>query len=122
VSEPIQRCLVCGDYEIVKPDGRGFPPDIAGRKLAKRCKARGHMAELKYTAGFNFNIQQAGLEAAISEQGAVEAVFNSAVDKMGGEAAVEAELAVDWEKGTAKLLSILADEVYRLDEQENNQL
>lgn len=54
MSEPVQRCLVCGDYEIVHPDGRGFPPDIAKRKLAKRCKVNGHVCEPKYTAGFLF--------------------------------------------------------------------
>jgi len=29
MAQPLQRCEVCGDIEIVKPDGRGFPPDIA---------------------------------------------------------------------------------------------
>ena len=51
---PCQTCYVCGDYEIVRPDGRGFPPDIAKRRLAKRCKANGHKSEPIYTAGFYF--------------------------------------------------------------------
>lgn len=51
MSEPQQRCEVCGDVEVVRPDGRGFPPDIAKRKLAKRCKAKGHTCQPTYTAG-----------------------------------------------------------------------
>lgn len=54
MSEPIQRCQTCGDYEIVRQDGRGFPPDIAKRRLAKRCKAAGHECDAKYTPGFLF--------------------------------------------------------------------
>lgn len=48
---PAQHCLVCGDVEVVRPDGRGFPPDIAKRRLAKRCKTAGHTCEPEYTAG-----------------------------------------------------------------------
>lgn len=51
-TEPQQRCLVCGDVEIVRPDGRGFPPDIAKRRLIKRCRESGHTCQPKYTAGF----------------------------------------------------------------------
>jgi len=51
MSEPTQRCSVCGMSEVVRPDGRGFPPDIAKRKLAKRCKAAGHVSKPVYTAG-----------------------------------------------------------------------
>lgn len=52
MSAPVQRCTTCGDTEIVAPDGRGFPPDIAERRLAKRCKAAGHPCTPEYTAGF----------------------------------------------------------------------
>lgn len=51
-SNPMHTCLVCGDSELVVPDGRGFPPDIAKRKLAKRCKAAGHTCDPRYTCGF----------------------------------------------------------------------
>lgn len=51
MSEPTQTCQVCGDVEVVRPDGRGFPPDIAKRRLAKRCREAGHKCEPKYLAG-----------------------------------------------------------------------
>lgn len=51
MSSPVQTCQVCGDREWVMPDGRGFPPDIAKRRLAKRCKAAGHNCDPLYTAG-----------------------------------------------------------------------
>ncbi len=50
-TEPTQTCQVCGRVVIVKPDGRGFPPDIARRKLERECKADGHKADPKYRAG-----------------------------------------------------------------------
>lgn len=49
--DPKWTCENCGDTEPVVPDGRGFPPDIAKRKLAKRCKAKGHNSCPYYTAG-----------------------------------------------------------------------
>ncbi len=49
--EPTQTCLTCGAVEIVHPDGRGFPPDIAKRRLAKRCRAAGHRSRPVYRAG-----------------------------------------------------------------------
>lgn len=52
MSSPAQTCQVCGDREWVVPDGRGFPPDIAKRRLAKRCKAKGHTCDPQYRAGF----------------------------------------------------------------------
>ena len=52
MSSPVQTCQVCGDREWVMPDGRGFPPDIAKRRLAKRCKAAGHNCDPLYTAGW----------------------------------------------------------------------
>lgn len=51
MSSPTQTCQECGDVEVVKLDGRGFPPDIAKRKLAKRCKAKGHISQPQYRAG-----------------------------------------------------------------------
>jgi hypothetical protein len=36
---------------IVDPVGRGFPPDVAKRKLAKRCKAEGCPCDPVYMAG-----------------------------------------------------------------------
>lgn len=51
MSEPTQTCQVCGRYVVVKHDGRGFPPDIAARKLAKLCKADGHESVPEYRAG-----------------------------------------------------------------------
>ena len=49
--EPTQTCRVCGVSVAVRPDGRGFPPDTAKRKLAKSCAARGHKADPVYRAG-----------------------------------------------------------------------
>lgn len=51
MSEPTQTCTICGDVEVVKHDGRGFPPNIALRRLAKRCKAKGHVCKAQYRAG-----------------------------------------------------------------------
>lgn len=50
---PTQTCTVCGAVEIVRSDGRGFPPDIAKRRLAKRCKAAGHNCEPQYLCGIS---------------------------------------------------------------------
>ena len=52
MSEPVQTCRVCGAVEVVKPDGRGFPPQIAKNRLVKRCKAAGHKCDPQYTAGW----------------------------------------------------------------------
>ena len=53
MSEPTQTCRFCGVSVAVRPDGRGFPPDIAKRKLAKSCEARGHKADPVYRAGIH---------------------------------------------------------------------
>lgn len=50
-AQPTQTCQVCGRVEVVTPDGRGFPPDIARRRLEKACRADGHKAVAKYQAG-----------------------------------------------------------------------
>lgn len=52
MSAPTYTCGVCGRVEVVRMDGRGFPPDIAKRKLIKACKEDGHRAEPTYLAGF----------------------------------------------------------------------
>lgn len=61
MSEPTQTCRTCGDFEVVRPDGRGFPPDIAKRKLAKRCQAKGHKCDPTYTAGMAFGLPAGGM-------------------------------------------------------------
>ena len=48
---PIKFCVLCEHVERVNPDGRGFPPDIAERKLRKSCKERGCSCEPDYFAG-----------------------------------------------------------------------
>lgn len=53
MSEPTQTCTACGRYETVRPDGRGFPPDIAKRRLAKRCTEAGHRSAPTYRAGLS---------------------------------------------------------------------
>lgn len=49
--EPTVACSLCGRSQVVTPDGRGFPPDIAKRKLRKVCRAAGCESDPKYTAG-----------------------------------------------------------------------
>lgn len=49
---PVYTCTLCGNKQAVRPDGRGFPPDIAKRKLQKQCKAKGCPCEPQYRAGF----------------------------------------------------------------------
>jgi hypothetical protein len=56
-TQPTQECLLCGNVEVVRPDGRGFPPDIAKRRLQRRCKAQGCLCDPKYTAGIAMYIQ-----------------------------------------------------------------
>lgn len=51
-SEPTYACRLCGWTVTVRPDGRGFPPDIAKRKLKRLCKADGCECEPTYQAGF----------------------------------------------------------------------
>lgn len=60
ITEPNQRCEECGRVEIVTPDGRGFPPDIAKRRLAKRCRKSGHVSCPVYTAGVGLRILSEG--------------------------------------------------------------
>lgn len=51
MSEPTVTCQTCFSKVTVEPAGRGFPPDVAKRKLAKVCKAKGHESDPKYRAG-----------------------------------------------------------------------
>jgi hypothetical protein len=53
-SPPTQTCRICGDAETVTVSG-GFPPERALRRLAKRCKERGHACDARYVAGFYFD-------------------------------------------------------------------
>jgi hypothetical protein len=53
VSVPTQTCETCGRVEVVRPDGRGFPPDIAKRRLQRACKAAGHASRPQYRAGIS---------------------------------------------------------------------
>ena len=71
--QPQQQCVLCGRVEIVKPDGRGFPPDIAKRRLVKNCRARGCPCNPKYTAGFAFD--SVALEA-VTEQMQMKRLFD----------------------------------------------
>lgn len=52
-TEPTVTCQLCSRQVVVQPDGRGFPPDIAKRKLRKLCKAAGCPCEPSYLAGID---------------------------------------------------------------------
>ena len=67
MSSPQQQCLECGDVEVVRPDGRGFPPDIAKRRLAKRCKASGHTCRPQYTAGLLVSPRAHGMSVVLHD-------------------------------------------------------
>jgi hypothetical protein len=54
MSGPTQTCQACGRVETVRQDGRGFPPDIAKRRLRKRCKEAGCACDPQYRAGVRF--------------------------------------------------------------------
>lgn len=58
MSEPTQTCSVCGDSVTVVQTGRGYPPEIAKRKLAKRCQAAGHRPAITYRAGVAPDLMQ----------------------------------------------------------------
>lgn len=53
-TEPTMTCLVCGRVIIVKPQGRGFPPETARRKLVKACTAAGCDCQPQYRAAHGF--------------------------------------------------------------------
>lgn len=54
MSQPTQTCQKCGRVEVVRMVGRGFPPDVAKRRLKKRCKEAGCASEPRYLAGLAF--------------------------------------------------------------------
>lgn len=57
---PIQTCRTCKGFEVVKPDGRGFPPDIAKNKLKKRCEEKGCQHDIVYRAGYLVHVDKRG--------------------------------------------------------------
>jgi hypothetical protein len=57
MSEPAMTCTLCGRRQVVRPDGRGFPPDIAKRKLRKLCNAAGCRCDPVYRAGIDPRIE-----------------------------------------------------------------
>lgn len=63
MSAPTQTCALCGRGLVVRPDGRGFPPDIAKRKLKKWCNANGCPSEPQYRAGVIVGPRAKGQEA-----------------------------------------------------------
>lgn len=62
MTEPVQTCKLCNRSVIVTPDGRGFPPDIARRKLQRICKASGCSCQPAYTAGLALGPRPSGQE------------------------------------------------------------
>lgn len=60
MSEPTVTCALCGRSRVVVPDGRGFPPDIAKRKLRKDCQANGCSCDPQYWAGVTIGSRAEG--------------------------------------------------------------
>ncbi len=56
-SEPTQTCQLCGRQVVVTPDGRGFPPKNAERKLRKLCAVNGCPCDPAYSAGISPDLQ-----------------------------------------------------------------
>lgn len=69
MSEPRQTCQICGRYVVVKPSVTGFAPAIAKAKLRKQCLDSGHVADPKYTAGFEFGSIETPGRAHLHEAG-----------------------------------------------------
>lgn len=63
MAEPTQTCELCGRRVVVTPDGRGFPPDIAQRKLKRLCNANSCESEPKYRAGVTFGGRPTGQQS-----------------------------------------------------------
>jgi len=53
MSLPTQTCQLCGMVEVVRQDGRGFPPDIAKRRLKRRCNESGCTSQPTYLVGMS---------------------------------------------------------------------
>jgi hypothetical protein len=64
IREPKQTCQLCGSSVTVTPDGRGFPPDVAKRKLKKICNSKGCKSFPQYTAGLALGGPVTGQSAA----------------------------------------------------------
>ena len=58
---PQVTCDRCGDVLPVVPDGRGFPPDIAKRKLIRKCRAKGCLGIPIYAAGLSLTVRPEAL-------------------------------------------------------------
>lgn len=58
MSEPRQTCTTCGDSETCREWDKGFPPDAAKRRLARRCKAAGHVSTPVYRAGVDPTLER----------------------------------------------------------------
>jgi hypothetical protein len=70
---PTQTCLACLRCIEVVPDGRGFPPDVAKRKLQRICRANGHEAKPQYQAGVTPRGPVTGQGCAVTPDDALEA-------------------------------------------------
>ncbi len=66
-NEPTYSCRLCGRVVVVRRDGRGFPPDIAKRKLKRLCKADGCKCDPTYLAGFAIGSRIVGQEVPDAE-------------------------------------------------------
>ena len=61
MSEPTQTCQACGRSVTVVPNGRGFPPRIAERRLRKLCAENGcESCKPQYRAGLLFGERPTG--------------------------------------------------------------
>jgi len=61
MSEPTVTCDKCGRQAVVSPYVRGFPPDVAKRKLRKLCRADGCDGEPQYMAGLLLGPRPGGM-------------------------------------------------------------
>lgn len=51
MREPTITCVLCGNVEVVHLTGRGYPPEMARKRLKARCKADGCPCQAQYLAG-----------------------------------------------------------------------
>jgi hypothetical protein len=65
---PTVTCGKCGRSREVRPDGRGFPSDIAKRALRKECEAAGCKGDPQYQAGLVTGPRPCGQEQAVPQQ------------------------------------------------------
>ena len=57
MGEPAYTCKLCGRRQVVSPYVRGYPPDVARRKLVVWCKAHGCESEPEYLAGMMLGLR-----------------------------------------------------------------